>query len=89
MWKIPSSLLPSLLLLWPLQQVYAANFTFIYGPGTQCDDFQVSWQGTLLAEAPFVCSRAELGHIPGGVAPFTLTLVPVCPCVLARNLSEI
>ncbi|EJF66791.1 hypothetical protein BD309DRAFT_873081 [Dichomitus squalens] len=56
MWKIPSSLIPSLLLLWPLQQVYAANFTFTYGPGTQCDDFQVSWQG--------------------GVAPFSLTLVP-------------
>ena len=44
----PPALLRSLLFLWPLQ-AYAANFTFSYSKATQCDDFQISWQGMILA----------------------------------------
>ncbi|KAI1788768.1 hypothetical protein LXA43DRAFT_624716 [Ganoderma leucocontextum] len=66
MWKFPSSLLPSLLLLWPLQQAYAANFTFAYSAATQCGNFQVSWQGGV---APF-----QLTLVPSYGSPRILNI---------------
>ncbi|PIL31854.1 hypothetical protein GSI_06558 [Ganoderma sinense ZZ0214-1] len=66
MWKIPSSLLPSLLLLWPLRHAYAANFTFSYSAATQCGDFQVSWQGGV---APF-----QLTLVPSYGTPRVLSI---------------
>ncbi|KAI0639504.1 hypothetical protein C8Q77DRAFT_1152481 [Trametes polyzona] len=54
MWKTGWTLLPPLLLLWPLQ-THAANFTFSYGAASECDDFQISWTG---GKAPFQLTLA-------------------------------
>lgn len=75
--KIPSSFLPSLLLLWPLQRAYAANFTFAYSAATQCGNFQISWQG--MSRANPLALPLSTTCLLGGVAPFQLTLVPVRP----------
>ncbi|KAI0348547.1 hypothetical protein BDW22DRAFT_1350788 [Trametopsis cervina] len=39
------ALLSFLALFGAFLQVHAANFTFTFGPTTQCDNFQVSWSG--------------------------------------------
>ncbi|KAI0698426.1 hypothetical protein C8T65DRAFT_697871 [Cerioporus squamosus] len=65
MWTRLPRLLPTLLLLWPLQ-AYAANFTFSYGKATHCDDFQVSWTG---GTAPF-----QLTLVPSYAAPRMITI---------------
>lgn len=79
--KISRSLLQSFLLLWPLH-AYAANFTFSYSEATECDDFQVSWQGTFPSLPPFRPHVLTIAF-SGGVAPFTMSMVPVStssPC---------
>ncbi|KAH9898299.1 hypothetical protein C8Q73DRAFT_788493 [Cubamyces lactineus] len=60
MWASGWGLIPTLILLWPLQG-YAANFTFTYGAATQCDDFTVSWTG---GSPPFQLTLAHVYGVP-------------------------